>query len=126
MSIMGELPASKGSVVVKGTIGYVSQQPWIFSGSVRQNILFGQRYDAERYDSVIRACALEKVCFLILPQVCTRLAQLVRSLTANQKVPGSIPSLVEGLTLGDFLSPHRLWTGTLSRWSSLPTFCRGT
>ena len=28
--------------------------------------------------------------------VCARLAQLVRSLTANQKVPGSIPGLVEG------------------------------
>ena len=29
-------------------------------------------------------------------KVCARLAQLVRSLTANQKVPGSIPGLVEG------------------------------
>ena len=28
--------------------------------------------------------------------VCARLAQLVRSLTANEKVPGSIPGLVEG------------------------------
>ena len=32
--------------------------------------------------------------------VCARLAQLVRSLTANQKVPGSIPGLVEGLNFG--------------------------
>ena len=28
--------------------------------------------------------------------VCTRLASLVRSLTANQEVPGSFPGLVEG------------------------------
>ena len=28
--------------------------------------------------------------------VCARLAQLVRYLTANQEVPGSIPGLVEG------------------------------
>ena len=28
--------------------------------------------------------------------VCARLAQLIRSLTANQEVPGSIPGLVEG------------------------------
>ena len=28
--------------------------------------------------------------------VCARLVQLVRSLTANQEVPGSIPGLVEG------------------------------
>ena len=41
---------------------------------------------------------------------CARLAQLVRSLTASQEVPGSIPGLVEGRTLGDPLSPHRPWT----------------
>ena len=29
-------------------------------------------------------------------EVCARLAQLVRSLTANQEVPGSSPGLVEG------------------------------
>ena len=57
--------------------------------------------------------------------VCARLAQLVRSLTANQEVPGSIPGLVEGWTLGDLLSPFCPWTGTLSRWSSLSTFYRG-
>ena len=58
--------------------------------------------------------------------MCAMLAQLVRSLMANQKVPGSIPCLVEGWTLGDLLSPHRLWTGTLSHWSRLSTFYRGT
>ena len=58
--------------------------------------------------------------------VCARLAQLVRSLTVNLKVSGSIPGLVEGWTLGDLLSPHRPWTGTLSRWSSLSTFYRET
>ena len=33
---------------------------------------------------------------LCVRYVCARLAQLVRSLTANHEVPGSIPSLVEG------------------------------
>ena len=55
---------------------------------------------------------------------CAMLAQLVRSLTANQKVPGSIPCLVEGWALGDLLSPHRLWTGTLNHWSRLSMFYR--
>ena len=59
-------------------------------------------------------------------QVCVRLVQLVRSLTANQEVLGSSPGLVEGWTLGDLLSPHRPWTGTLSCWSSLSTFYQGT
>ena len=58
--------------------------------------------------------------------LCARLAQLVRSLTANQEVRGPIPGLVEGRTLGDLLSLHHPWTGMLSRWSSLSTFYPGT
>ena len=44
--------------------------------------------------------------------VCARLAQLVRSLTTNRKVLGSIPGLVMAWTLYNFLLPHRPWTGT--------------
>ena len=51
--------------------------------------------------------------------MCARLAQFVRSLSTNQQSLGSIHSPVECLTSGDLLSPHRPWTGTLSRWSSL-------
>ena len=57
--------------------------------------------------------------------MCASLAQLARSLIANQKVPGSIPGLVESWILGDLLSPHRPWTDTLSRRSSLLTWIPG-
>ena len=50
--------------------------------------------------------------------MCARLAQLVISLAANQKVPSSIPGLVECRTLRDLFSPHRPLTGTSSRWCS--------
>lgn len=31
----------------------------IFSGNLRQNILFGSLYDQTRYENVVRACGLE-------------------------------------------------------------------
>ena len=37
-----------------------------------------------------------KICAGVTGRLCVRLAQLVRSLTANQEVPGSSPGLVEG------------------------------
>ena len=60
-AVLGELPPSQGKVSVHGRIAYVSQQPWVFSGTVRSNILFGKKYEKELYEEVIRACALEEV-----------------------------------------------------------------
>ncbi|OXU22329.1 hypothetical protein TSAR_007649, partial [Trichomalopsis sarcophagae] len=41
-------------------ISYASQDAWMFSGTVRENILFGQEFDAERYGEVTEACALRR------------------------------------------------------------------
>ena len=61
MTILGELPISDGDRSIHGKIGYASQQAWIFNGTVKENILFGQDFDKDRYLKVIDACALEKV-----------------------------------------------------------------
>eukprot|EP00752_Nemacystus_decipiens_P006704 g6027.t1 len=47
-------------VSVQGSLAYASQEPWIQSGTLRENILFGRRMDRTRYDAVISDCALER------------------------------------------------------------------
>lgn len=64
--ILKELPLVEGSIETNGIISYCAQDPWLFCGSVRQNILFGQPLDSGRYDKVVKVCALERD-FLILP-----------------------------------------------------------
>ncbi|XP_043334217.1 ATP-binding cassette sub-family C member 4-like isoform X2 [Cervus canadensis] len=59
-ALLGELPPSQGKVSVHGRIAYVSQQPWVFPGTVRSNILFGKKYEEDRYEEVINACALKE------------------------------------------------------------------
>ena len=60
-ALLGELAPSQGKVSVHGRIAYVSQQPWVFPGTVRSNILFGKKYEEKRYEEVMKVCALEEV-----------------------------------------------------------------
>jgi ATP-binding cassette subfamily C (CFTR/MRP) protein 4 len=53
--------------VVTGKIAYCSQEPWIITGTIRQNILCGAQMDPERYQQVIRVTALEQDLYK-LPQ----------------------------------------------------------
>jgi ATP-binding cassette subfamily C (CFTR/MRP) protein 4 len=64
--ILKEIQLLKGELDVKGTISYASQEPWIFSSSIRQNILFGQKMDVKKYNKVVQVCALEKD-FVLFP-----------------------------------------------------------
>ena len=57
---MGELQPLSGSVDIIGTIGYTAQDSWIFSGTIRDNILFGKELDEVWYAEVIAACCLEE------------------------------------------------------------------
>lgn len=50
--LLGELPILDGSVIVNGTTSFASQEPWLFTGTVRNNILFGEEYDKKRYHEV--------------------------------------------------------------------------
>ncbi|KAM4609455.1 ATP-binding cassette sub-family C member 4-like [Polymixia lowei] len=59
-TILGELRQERGVVKVKGELTYASQQPWIFPGTIRSNILFGKELHPQKYDRVLRACALKR------------------------------------------------------------------
>nr|QIT08316.1 putative ABC transporter C family member 13 [Siraitia grosvenorii] len=58
-AILGEMRLLHGSVHANRPIAYVSQVPWILSGTIRDNILFGKDYDPQRYWDTLWACALD-------------------------------------------------------------------
>lgn len=59
-AILKELPLRTGLITVEGKVSYASQEPWLFAGTIKQNILFGQPIDIKRYEKVIEVCALER------------------------------------------------------------------
>ncbi|CAH4030899.1 unnamed protein product [Pieris brassicae] len=58
--MLNELPCCSGSMTISGTVSYACQDPWLFVGSVRQNILFGQPFIKTRYMEICKVCALER------------------------------------------------------------------
>lgn len=70
LAILGELHVAEGDIKInedtlsqigKETtlLSYAAQSPWLQDTSIRENILFGEDFDEERYNETIYACALE-------------------------------------------------------------------
>uniref|UniRef100_A0A3B4WE83 Multidrug resistance-associated protein 4-like n=1 Tax=Seriola lalandi dorsalis TaxID=1841481 RepID=A0A3B4WE83_SERLL len=84
-AILGELPQDTGSLKVKGQLTYASQQPWVFPGTIRSNILFGRELNLQRYEKVIRACALKKDLELLPDGDLTLIGDRGATLSGGQK-----------------------------------------
>ncbi|XP_019052127.1 PREDICTED: ABC transporter C family member 13 isoform X2 [Nelumbo nucifera] len=81
-SILGEMRLIHGSIHCWGSIAYV---PWILSGTIRDNILFGKNYDAKRYKEVLRACALDIDISLMVGGDLTYIGEKGINLSGGQK-----------------------------------------
>lgn len=57
-ALLGDLYKRNGEVTVRGKVAYVSQSAWIMNASVRENIVFGHRWDQELYNTTVQCCAL--------------------------------------------------------------------
>ncbi|KAK9367367.1 hypothetical protein V1509DRAFT_627120 [Lipomyces kononenkoae] len=75
MALLGEMNLLKGKVFLPGSslleppaqsrtlglvesVAYCAQQPWLLNGTIRENILFGNKYNEARYKQVVQLCAL--------------------------------------------------------------------
>lgn len=55
---MRRIPDETSKFNVLGRIAFVPQNSWIQTGTIRDNILFGNRFDPILYWQVIESCAL--------------------------------------------------------------------
>ncbi|KAJ1823561.1 hypothetical protein LPJ60_001461 [Coemansia sp. RSA 2675] len=55
-AIVGQFGAQTTTVL--SDVAYVSQEPWLRNATIRDNILFGEAYSQDRYEQVLRVCAL--------------------------------------------------------------------
>lgn len=62
--IMGEMQLLAGTVHLSGSVAYCGQRPWLFSGTLQDNILCGNPYhkekDKDRYEQILCQCDLKR------------------------------------------------------------------
>lgn len=58
-AILGGVTKIQGTIQIRGSVAYVAQKPWLFNGSIKDNILFGHELHQLFYDTVLDACALK-------------------------------------------------------------------
>ena len=94
MAILGELPVSSGQISPVASVAYVSQIPWVFSGTVRENITFGRPYVEQKYHKVLEACGLIKDINSFAKNDLTRIGERGVSLSGGQRARVSLARAV--------------------------------
>ncbi|TYJ53514.1 hypothetical protein B9479_005845 [Cryptococcus floricola] len=83
--LMGEMRKTSGTVTFSGSTALCAQTPWIQNATVRENILFGQPYDEERYWDAIRDSCLESDLELLEDGDGTQIGEKGINLSGGQK-----------------------------------------
>ncbi|XP_059187616.1 multidrug resistance-associated protein 5 [Centropristis striata] len=84
-AVLGQMTLLEGRVAVRGRLAYVAQQAWILNATLRDNILFGQEYQEDRYQAVLGACCLRPDLSLLPSADLTEVGERGANLSGGQR-----------------------------------------
>ncbi|XP_077995245.1 ATP-binding cassette sub-family C member 9-like [Glandiceps talaboti] len=87
-AMLGEMTTISGSVQFNNTkskLSYGAQKAWLQNATLRDNILFGEDYSNKRYQSVIKACALQPDIDILPAGDMTEIGEKGINLSGGQK-----------------------------------------
>ncbi|KAJ6781021.1 hypothetical protein PWT90_04923 [Aphanocladium album] len=116
--------------LVPGTVAYVAQTVWLENTSLKNNILFGLPYHANRYQMVVHACALDKDIASLDDRDETELGANGVNLSGGQKWRVSLARLLYSraqiLVMDDIFSAVDAHVGRhIMQHAIAGTICRG-
>ena len=85
LSILKNIPYYSGNIFTRGKIAYVEQEPFIISGTIRDNILFGNSMNESLYSDVIIKCCLKQDLNEFQEGDLTEIGEKGRNLSGGQK-----------------------------------------
>ncbi|KAF9472565.1 multidrug resistance-associated ABC transporter [Pholiota conissans] len=89
-ALIGEMRRTRGDVAFGGNVSYAPQIHWIRNASLRENVLFGQPDDEDRFREIIRACSLERDLEMLPNGEDTEIGEKGINLSGGQKARVSL------------------------------------
>lgn len=89
-ALLGDTVKMNGEVILRGSVAYVPQQPWVMNASLRDNIVFGHRWDPHFYDRVLEACSLKSDIAILNGGDQTEIGERGINLSGGQKARVSL------------------------------------
>ncbi|KAJ1992782.1 hypothetical protein GGI25_003330 [Coemansia spiralis] len=80
-----EVVELSGQKLVMTDIAYVAQEAWLRNATIRENILFGEPYQKDRYEEVLRVCALKPDLRILKAGDMTEIGERGVTLSGGQK-----------------------------------------
>ncbi|KAI1315640.1 hypothetical protein EDD11_000533 [Mortierella claussenii] len=59
-AIMGQIKLRAGEREVHGSLAYVPHDAWLVNATLKENILFGSPFNRQKYNDILRVCALNR------------------------------------------------------------------
>ncbi|PVD27619.1 hypothetical protein C0Q70_12785 [Pomacea canaliculata] len=93
VAVVGHVGSGKSSLISSllgetgksSSVAYVPQQAWIQNATIRDNVLFGKLFNLQRYQQVLRACALEPDLEILPAGDMTEIGERGINLSGGQK-----------------------------------------
>lgn len=89
-ALLGDTCKLNGDVILRGSVAYVPQQPWVMNASLRDNIVFGHRWDPQFYERVLEACSLKSDIAILNGGDQTEIGERGINLSGGQKARVSL------------------------------------
>lgn len=93
-AILGEMTRTSGRVILRGNVAYVSQNPWLQGATVKENIIFGHRFNQDFYDAVLDACAIRQDLSVLVDGDETEIGEKGVTLSGGQRARISLARAV--------------------------------
>ncbi|XP_019855858.1 PREDICTED: multidrug resistance-associated protein 1-like isoform X2 [Amphimedon queenslandica] len=84
-ALLGQMKKLCGEVSLKGRLSYVPQLAWIQNATIRDNIVFGKKFDDILYNETLQCCALESDLELLAGGDMTEIGEKGINLSGGQK-----------------------------------------